>query len=171
MVFLNSSRVVNDLLEKRGPIYSSRPDRPMAQDTVSGGARILLMAYGNRWRAQRKIMHSILNGVQAETKFRPFQESESKQLLLDYLKTPEKFWLANQRFSNSVVLSVIFGRKAQIEDPRLTKMLNIMEEVGRVLFVPSVNTLPDFFTWLKNLPKPLQWWKSYGDDLLERTLK
>jgi len=45
IVFLNSSRMVNDLLEKRAAIYSSRPFRPRCQDIMSGGARMLLMPH------------------------------------------------------------------------------------------------------------------------------
>jgi hypothetical protein len=50
IVHLNSARVVTDLLERRAAIYSSRPFRPMSQDIASGGSRMLLMPYGDRWR-------------------------------------------------------------------------------------------------------------------------
>jgi len=50
-------------------------------------------------------MHSILNNRQAETKFTAYQELESKQLVYDYLTDPGDFHLANQRFSNSVIMS------------------------------------------------------------------
>ncbi|KAF7552114.1 hypothetical protein G7Z17_g4523 [Cylindrodendrum hubeiense] len=154
MVFLNSARVVSDLLEKRAAIYSSRPYRPMAQDIASGGARMLLMGHSDRWRSQRKIMHSILNGQQAESKFIPFEELEVRQLVWDYLHTPDQFYTANQRFSNSVIMSVIFGRRAQLGDEQLTKMLNIMMEFGQLLFSPTKN-ICDLFTWLTYLPKPI----------------
>lgn len=169
MVFLNSARVVSDLLEKRATIYSSRPYRPMAQDIASGGARMLLMGHTNRWRTQRKIMHAILNGQQAESKFIPFEELEVRQLVWDYLHTPDQFYTANQRFSNSVIMSVIFGRRAQLGDEQLRKMLKLMAEFGELLFSPTKN-ICDLFTWLNYLPKPLQWWRPYGEDLLQRTL-
>lgn len=169
MIFLNSARVVSDLLESRASIYSSRPYRPMAQDIASGGARMLLMGHDSRWRSQRKIMHAILNGQQAETKFIPFEELEVRQLVWDYLHTPDQFYTANQRFSNSVIMSVIFGRRAQLGDEQLTKMLKLMAEFGQLLFSPTKN-ICDLFTWLNYLPKPLQWWRPYGEDLLQRTL-
>ena len=55
-VFLNSSKVCEDLLEKRSAIYSSRPDFPMTQDIISGGNRIVLMKYTDRWRSLRKVI-------------------------------------------------------------------------------------------------------------------
>jgi len=54
-VFLNTSKVTEDLLEKRSGIYSSRPDFPMTQDIISGGNRIVLMKYTDRWRSLRKV--------------------------------------------------------------------------------------------------------------------
>jgi hypothetical protein len=99
-VFLNSSRTVNDLLEKRAAIYCSRPPFPMTQDIVSGGGRMVLMPYGDTWRRLRKIMHQILSTRQAST-YKNYQDLESKQLLWDYLHIPNKWYLHNGRFSNS----------------------------------------------------------------------
>lgn len=170
MVFLNSDRVVTDLLEKRSNIYVSRPPRPVCQDIASGGARMLMMGHDDRWRVHRKILHTILNGVQAESKFAPLQETEARQLVLEYLERPDNWHGINQRFSNSVVMSVIFGRRVQLGDKNLTKMLNIMGEVGALIFKPSMNNIADFFQFLNYLPKPLQWWRPYSEDLLARTL-
>jgi len=54
-VFLNTRKVVDDLLEKRSAIYSGRPKFPMTQDIISGGNRIVLMGYTDRWRSLRKV--------------------------------------------------------------------------------------------------------------------
>lgn len=43
MVVLNSDQIVKDLVDKRGAIYSSRPESYIAQDILSGGLRILFM--------------------------------------------------------------------------------------------------------------------------------
>ena len=42
-VVLSADYAVRDLVDKRGPIYSSRPDLYIAQHIVSGGLRILFM--------------------------------------------------------------------------------------------------------------------------------
>lgn len=122
-------------------------------------------------RGQRKIMHSLLNSLQAESQFAPLQERESKDLVWDMLQTPERFHKCVQRFSNSVVLSVVVGRRAAFGDEQLAKMLAIVEETTSLIFKPSLNGAPDLFVWLRHLPKPLQWWRPYGEDLLARTLK
>src|SRR6266511_173607 len=95
-VFLNSSRVVTDLMERRTAIYCSRPPAPMTQGIMSKGSRLVLMEYGDRWRSVRKIMHNILSTRQKDV-FSPFKDLESKHLLWDYLESPEKWYLANSR--------------------------------------------------------------------------
>ena len=48
------------------------------------------MPYNDIWRNIRKIMHQLLTAKQADA-YRPFQDTESKQLLWDYLTKPEYF--------------------------------------------------------------------------------
>ena len=43
MIVLNSDQAIKDLLDKKGAIYSSRPEAYIAQDVLSGGLRILFM--------------------------------------------------------------------------------------------------------------------------------
>jgi hypothetical protein len=49
-VFLNSGRVVRDLMEKRGTIYSDKPDMPMAEEAYSKGLNLSMMHYNQRWK-------------------------------------------------------------------------------------------------------------------------
>lgn len=44
-IVLNSDQTVKDLVDKRGGIYSSRPESYIGQDVLSGGLRILFMVY------------------------------------------------------------------------------------------------------------------------------
>jgi hypothetical protein len=135
---------------------------------MSGGARMVLMPHSERWRNQRKIMHSILNGRQAESKFVPYQELESKLLVYDYLMDPENFHVSNQRFSNSVIMSVVFGRRAAIDDPELKAVLESVAVLAEYLFNPLKN-ICDAFPWLANLPKSLQWWRPAGEAYFQKT--
>ena len=45
MIVLNSDLAIKDLLDKRGAIYSSRPEAYIAQDILSSGLRILFMVF------------------------------------------------------------------------------------------------------------------------------
>ncbi|KAK4938229.1 hypothetical protein LTR10_021302 [Elasticomyces elasticus] len=166
-VFLNSSRVVNDLMEKRAAIYSSRQHMPMAQGVISGGNRVLLMGYNQRWRTLRKVMHAILNKQNAPI-FAPFQDVESKHLLYDFLHHPELWYSATQRFANSVIMSVVFGKRMQLEDPKIKELFDTSNAIIEAI-QPSAN-LVDSLTFLEKLPKPLQWWRPRGEAMFQKTV-
>jgi hypothetical protein len=153
-------------MEKRAAIYSSRPPFPMTQDIMSGGGRIVLMPYGEQWRKTRKIMHQILSTRQQGV-FRTFQELESRYLLHDYLHHSHRWFSANGRYSNSIIMSVVFGVRSKLDDPEVNKLFETAE-----LFLeqqqPGAN-LVDGFPILARLPKPLQWWRPRGERLFRYT--
>ncbi|UPK94134.1 hypothetical protein LCI18_005069 [Fusarium solani-melongenae] len=167
-VFLNSSRVVKDLLESRAAIYCSRPPFPMTQTIMSGDSRIVLMPYNEQWRMVRKILHQILGPKQQDV-FKPFQDLESKNLCWDYLEKPDRWWAANARYANSVIMSVVFGRRSLLGDPEVAELFDTIE-----LFLenqqPGANIV-DGFPILDKLPKSLQWWRPRGTKIFETTLK
>lgn len=51
MIVLNSDLAIKDLLDKRGAIYSSRPEAYIAQDILSSGLRILFMVFSSSYSA------------------------------------------------------------------------------------------------------------------------
>jgi len=167
-LFLNSQRVVSDLLEKRAAIYSSRMNLPMASDLVSGGKRTLILPYGDLWRRERKVMHQILNNKQIST-FEPYQDMESRALLYGYLRKPDDWWKAHTAFSSSVIMSVAFGRRAGLDDPNVRAAMGVAAEF--VVFLAPGAALVDIFPFLVKIPwfKSLQPWRWYGDDLYRRT--
>ncbi|KUJ13362.1 cytochrome P450 [Mollisia scopiformis] len=165
-VFLNSSRVVTDLLERRAAIYCSRPPFPMTQGIMSGNSRIVLMPYNERWRLLRKIMHQILSQRQKEI-YKPYQDLESKNLLYDYLHKPDRWFAANGRYANSVIMSVVFGTRSDLDNPDVVELFETLE-----LFLenqqPGMN-LVDGFPILDRLPHALQWWRPRGQRIFEKT--
>lgn len=127
---------------------------------------MVMQPYGPQWRRIRKIMHSILS---KKNEFAPFQDLESKQLLLEVLERPQEWFLANQRFANSVVMSVIFGKRC----------LSANDENMAGLFATSLEFIlaqqiganrVDTMYWLTKLPRPLQWWRKRGLKGHERVL-
>jgi cytochrome P450 len=109
MIVLNSDQAVKDLVDKRGAIYSSRPEAYIAQNVISGGLRVLFMVCGSLrlshvnavlitrpqpnnevWKMARKFVHRIL-GVTAARSYVPYQDLENKALLLGILESPANF--------------------------------------------------------------------------------
>ena len=99
-VFLNSSKAVEDLLERRSAIYSGRPVFAMVGDAISHDKRPVLQQYGERWRKVRKLMHQLLTGKSADS-YKPMQLQESQLMLWEMLNAPDKWYLHTIRFSAS----------------------------------------------------------------------
>ncbi|RYC79667.1 hypothetical protein BFJ63_vAg17448, partial [Fusarium oxysporum f. sp. narcissi] len=147
-----------------------------------GSKRLLLMPYGSEWRKQRKAMHQILNNTKSSI-LQPFQDAESRALLFHYMDKPDRWWEANARFANSIIMSITYGKRSDLGDPDLANLLNNAEQ-----FVPYLmpgQALVDMFPGLLKLPiprscQPWRWWgdalhqstrmayKKLMDDLLER---
>lgn len=111
-------------------------------------------------------MHQILSGRQQEA-FKPFQDLESKHLLHDYLHHPDRWWSANGRYANSVIMSVVFGRRSMLDDPEVVELFETID-----LFLenqqPGANIV-DGFPILAKLPKALQWWRPRGEMVFKKT--
>ncbi|KAH7155956.1 cytochrome P450 [Dactylonectria macrodidyma] len=157
-VVINSKRMYMDLLEKR-PQYASRPPFPFVQDVMSGGKRIALMPYNSQWRELRKVMHGVLNSRQM-AKFAPFQDSETKKLLWSYMRKPDMWFRANQHYTNSVIMAVVFGKTLSVEDPNLVDLLRQGEEM--IVRLRAAGSLVDAYPFLSKLPSPLHWWRKEG---------
>lgn len=126
------------------------------------------MPYNDTWRNIRKIMHQLLTAKQAES-YRPYQDTESKQLLWDYLHDPDNFFLHNGRYANSVIMSVVFGKRTRSDDPNVIQLFGTIDDfLG--------NTTPgkwlcDSFPQLAKLPRWMQWWRPFGEDGYRRTIE
>lgn len=169
-VFLNSHRVVTELLDKRGSLYISRQNLPMAGEVVSGGKRLVFMPYGDLWKWQRKVIHEILGPAQRSI-FGPFQDIESRALLHGYLEHPDTWHLSNAQYSSSVIMSMTFGRRTTLRDKTTEKIISVNDEMTKC-FEPGSNLI-DSFPFLAKIPfaKSLQPWRWWGDNLYRSALR
>ena len=128
---------------------------------------MVLMEYNEKWRNIRKIMHQLLTAKQCET-YRPFQDTESRQLLWDYLHEPHNFYRHNGRYANSVIMSVVFGKRTLATDPNIIQLFATIDDfLGNT--TPG-KWLVDSFPQLAKLPKWMQWWRPFGEEGYRRTI-
>ncbi|KAJ5385554.1 hypothetical protein N7517_003465 [Penicillium concentricum] len=162
--------VAKELLDKRGRLYVDRPDFPVTQDVLSGGNRILLMKYSDRWRNLRKIMHQLLMAGNADT-YKPFQDIESRALLWQYLHQPGNYYQHGARFANSVIFSVVFGRRTSMADKNTQLLFSTIDDFMESQTSPSA-TLIEHFPWCaRNLPKLLQWYRPRAEKVFNKTIR
>ncbi|KAF5975645.1 hypothetical protein FBULB1_7283 [Fusarium bulbicola] len=169
-IFINSQRVANELLDKRGARYISRQNLPMPGDVASGGKRVVFMPYGNLWKWERKLIHEII-GPGNRNVFAPLQDIESRTLLYDYLTEPDLWNQANARYASSLIMSMVFGRRTKMGDPNVDRIIEMNNEIMK-MFEPGSNLI-DSFPFLANipLPKAIQPWRWWGDSVFEQSKK
>ncbi|KAF7375542.1 putative monooxygenase [Mycena sanguinolenta] len=111
IIIINSAKVANDLLDKRGSIYSDRPIWP----------------YNESWRQQRKIVAQAFSPA-AVRQYHPLQETEARKLVHGLLDDPSTLRRQTQLRIGAIILRVAYGRYVTGEnDPFLTTGLMALD--------------------------------------------
>lgn len=169
-VWLSSPKVVKDLMDKKPAIYSSQAPLPPAQDVASAGRRQLFMQYNPDWRRVRKASHALINST-STIKYQPLQDFESKQLLVDFLDSPENFYEHNRRYSASVIMLVTYGyRLPNWDDPLVQEIYDVLDNLTEMT-APGAHAV-DSFPSLASLPQFLLGnWRTFGKRVFEEDSK
>ncbi|KIW28517.1 uncharacterized protein PV07_08176 [Cladophialophora immunda] len=157
-IVLSSVQAIEELLVKKGHIYSSRPTSSPQADIITGKARIVNMPYGEEFRKHRKIIHTLL-GIQNAKIFLPYQEYESRQTLRNLLDAPGLFYSEMSRYSASVTFSLLVGARFDRSDAFLPTTIGKMMQKFFNNITPGV-WLVDRYPFLNYLPGPLAPWRS-----------
>ncbi|KAL1721921.1 cytochrome P450 [Schizophyllum commune] len=155
IVVLSSPAALRDVLDKQSAYTSDRPPHPIA-DTVTDGWNLFLCRYSDRWRGLRKVAQTLLASTVVKH-YLPLQEAESTQLVFDLLNTPDKFFDHIQRFSNSIVTAIIFGKRVpRLETPSavaITEITTLWDHFLGPGATPPVDAFP-FLLWIPDFLAP-----------------
>ncbi|KAJ7677806.1 cytochrome P450 [Mycena polygramma] len=157
VVVLTDAAAVKELMDKRSASTVDRPPMHVA-DVVTGGLNLALARYTESWRTLRRTAHTILT-PQASTRHLPIQQAEATQLLYDILRQPESFYNHVRRYSSSVILSVLYGKRApRYETPETSTFFAVQHEWELVL-EPGAAPPVDLIPILKYVPARWAPWK------------
>ncbi|KAK1235556.1 hypothetical protein PQX77_001209 [Marasmius sp. AFHP31] len=156
-IVLTDAAAVKELMEKRSQNTSDRPPNFIA-DSVTGGLGLSLAHYGNTWRTLRRTAHTILTPKMCD-KHLPIQYAETTQLLFDVLHNPDGFYNHIRRFSNSAIMSVLFGKRCpRYETPETTAFF-IAQHEWELLLEPGATPPVDLLPFLQKVPERWAKWK------------
>ncbi|KAJ8078324.1 hypothetical protein PM082_000531 [Marasmius tenuissimus] len=150
-VVISDATIVKEFIDKRGHTTSDRPALFIVE-RLSGGLDMALARYGDTWKTLRRAAHTILT-PQMSTKLLPIQYAESTQLLLDIVRTPESFHNHINRYANSVIMSVAYGKRSPRYETPETKALFDAENEKNHLAEPGATPPLDFFPFLQYIPE------------------
>ncbi|CAK4033461.1 O-methylsterigmatocystin oxidoreductase [Lecanosticta acicola] len=153
-VVITDRRLVKELLDKRSSKYSERPTSYVAH-LVSGGDHVLLMQYGPQWRDTRKLLHGSFMEKVVEDQHLPLQEAEARQMIRDYLLDPEQHMLHPKRFSNSIIMSLVWGIRTPHWQTRHMERLYSLLEIWSKVMETGATPPVDVYPFMHYLPQSL----------------
>ncbi|KAJ0165364.1 Cytochrome P450 2D3 [Colletotrichum tanaceti] len=158
-VFLNSNRVVSEIIAKRGGQTNDRSPMPVSNDIVGYGRKSLLLPQ-DQWTEPRRVMHSLLSGT-ALRQYGAWQELESTQMMAEYVIKPGAWYRHHYRYANSVIHRIALGERLVKTPEELVEMQNAV-----TFFVGSIgSSVVDWFPDLARLPRLLQFWRPHWEAL------
>ncbi|KAE8378183.1 cytochrome P450 [Aspergillus bertholletiae] len=160
IIILSNRRIIKELLDRRSSTTSNRPVSTVAQ-TITGGDHLLVMDSGPTFRLFRKLLHQELMESICDKKHIKLQNAEAVQMLHDFVAFPQQHMLHPKRFSNSVIMSILYGiRTASHDAPHMTRLYQLMDHWSEVMELGATPPV-DVFPFLKWLPERfLGNWKS-----------
>ncbi|KAJ6516422.1 cytochrome P450 [Mycena sanguinolenta] len=157
IVVLTDAAAARDLLDKQSETTSDRPDFYIGE-LVTQGKHMTVSKYTPTWKTMRKAVTAILT-QKAVAEHLPIQHAEAIQLAYNLLRSPQDFYTEVQRFSHSVILSVIYGKRApRYEAPQTAQFFDVLRQ-WNALAEPASSVLIDFFPILKLVPERWAKWK------------
>ncbi|GAB1319456.1 hypothetical protein MFIFM68171_09666 [Madurella fahalii] len=165
-IVISSPRLIKQLVDKKSNLYSRRPPSHVGNGIISGGDHLLLMQYSDQWRTCRKLVHQYFMEQMVVKHHIDVVNAEAAQMLRDFVVQPEGHMKHPKRFSNSIIMSLIYGtRTPTIHTKHMVKLYSLMEKWSKVM--EAGNTPPvDVFPFLKYVPeKFLGMWRSRAQEV------
>lgn len=174
IIVISGAKVASDLLEKRGGIYSDRPDFPMAM--LAGWTWIpALMRHGEDWRARRRVIHQKFypNGTIG---MHDIIRRTSVEFVRNMLNNPAAFRHHVRRSAAAGIMRAVYGISiAQENDPYVEIAVKAMEAFGKCTLpgtnlidtIPILRHVPPWVPILGHWPRIAHELRKYPTDMIE----
>ncbi|KAJ3479144.1 hypothetical protein NLI96_g9268 [Meripilus lineatus] len=163
IIVLNTDQAANELLQKRGKIYSERPYMPM-HDMIGWGEMLTFLNTGDSFNKARKLLQDPFTQPKC-IMFQEMQLSLTHLLLKSMLTNPTEFNAHLKRFTTAVVVEIAYGHRILSDDDKHAEIIEAVEhvlEIGGDLGTSPVDLLPI----LRHLPSwlPGAWFIQYAKE-------
>ncbi|QRW11771.1 cytochrome P450 family protein [Ceratobasidium sp. AG-Ba] len=152
IIVVNSLETATELLAKRSSIYSDRPELAMLNDErlVGWGSNTGNIRYGDNWRTQRRLTHSVLHKKASED-FWPVMIKQTRSALQRILDRPERFTHEFRRMSGSTLLYSVYGYEVTSDNDELVKVVeSAVHKISKAAL--AGNFYVNAINWLKYIP-------------------
>ncbi|PUU80910.1 cytochrome P450 [Tuber borchii] len=156
IVLISDVKILKELYDKRGAIYSSRPLPHIGAEIVCPDqTHIIYMPYGETSRNYRAQYHQFMGPGKVE-QILPWQSAESTLLLKKIATSPDRYYEHTMRMATAVILESVFGvLPKDYDDPEVTELWTVQREFSEILALtgPPVDHFP-FLKWLPDIVSP-----------------
>ena len=151
-VIVSSQATAEDLMSKRGAIYSDRGTLHMIR-LVTGGRDLLASSSESEyWRLGRRFAASMLTPAMA-TQWEPYQTTQCMRMVESIMKEPERYIYWFDRYATLVSLKEIYGKEVTNRDEEeyhthtISERMHNIERLGTpggylVELIPALLKLP-----------------------------
>lgn len=165
-VIVSSQRVAEDLMARRGAIYSDRGTLHMIK-LVTGGRDLLASSSESEyWRLGRRFAASMLTPAMA-AHWEPLQEYQCWRMVDSLMKAPDRYTYWFDRYATLVSLREIYGKDVlgQEQEEYHTHMISErMHNIERIAtpggylveMIPALLNLPEFMAPFRREAKALR---------------
>lgn len=177
LVFLNSPEAAFNLLDKRGSIYSDRPQQVMTGELCGCKNMVAFTSYGDQSKRQRRLLHQAF-GIQAIPAYYPLLQIETVAFLRRLAADPSNYESHTRRYAGGLTLSVVYGYEVKSSEDEL---LQLAEECVDLLanhiasgcgiwpvdIIPALQYLPDWVPG-SGFKRKAAKWKVKFEELVEK---
>ncbi|TFK38733.1 cytochrome P450 [Crucibulum laeve] len=147
---INSLRTANELLDKRGAVYSERPRLPYLKELSGWDWNLALMDYGRKFQLYRRLVQQYFQPSIVSNSYESLVKLETWKLVNNLLKTPDRFVNHLHNMAGGIILMITYGHKIK---PQGDKYVELVEELRKSGSQTPGSRLVDTFPSLMKLPK------------------
>ncbi|KAF2774010.1 putative cytochrome P450 oxidoreductase [Teratosphaeria nubilosa] len=149
IIVISDPRIVSQLLDKKGVIYSDRPDNVVAMH-VTNGHHLSFEQQGPSWKLKRAVTVRQFSPQLLDSHHFRVQEAEAVIFMNNLLDDPDRVFEYARLYPVSVACSLVYGHRAKdLDSPWYKEFYHMMDMWGAVL-EPGANPP------IEELP--LLWW-------------
>lgn len=146
-VRISSDQIAQDLLAKKGAIYSDRPHIPaLIDDNRTSGQYLPLTSKNNAWSRQRKFANIIMRESE-KAQFHRYPEIEAKRMLVELMDQPSQCNHVLESFVSRVTCRLAWGHSEASDElkQRARELLIGVSPTGALgNKLPFLMSLPDW---------------------------
>jgi cytochrome P450 len=164
-VIISTQKIAEDLMARRGAIYSDRGHLNMVHLVTGSGDLLASSSEGDYWRRGRRFSAAMLTPAKA-AQWEPFQEQAAKRMVIDMVKSPSQYVYWFDRYATTVSLREGYGKIPTTEEEEAlhtNKIAERMHNIERIAtpggylveLIPAMMYIPEFLAPFKQEAKAL----------------